>query len=131
MKSNQKMFMKNFFENKHLFDFSKYESIFFNLTNKRVTGKIKDEFKGIPINKFIELKSKVYCIISNNDVEVNTGRGVNILTEFNECKNVLCNGDIISTKMKRIQSKIKLNIKLILMMSIKYHHHVLIIKHTF
>ena len=27
---------------------------------------MKDEFKGIPINKFIGLKSKMYCIVSEN-----------------------------------------------------------------
>ena len=38
---------------KHLFDFSEYKSNFFDSTNKKLIGKIKDEFKGIPINKFI------------------------------------------------------------------------------
>ena len=27
---------------------------------------MKDEFKEIPINKFIGLKSKMYCIVSEN-----------------------------------------------------------------
>ena len=27
---------------------------------------MKDKFKGIPINKFIGLKSKMYCIVSEN-----------------------------------------------------------------
>ena len=26
---------------------------------------MKDEFKGIPVNKFIELRSKMYCIVSD------------------------------------------------------------------
>ena len=44
---------------------------------------MKDEFKGIPINKFIGLKSKMYCIVSDDDKEVNAAKGVNISIEFN------------------------------------------------
>ena len=36
---------------------------------------MKDEFKGIPINKFIRLKSKMYCVASENGEEVNTTKG--------------------------------------------------------
>ena len=52
---------EEFFKYKHLFDFSEFQSHFFDPNNKRVIGKMKDEFKGILINKFIELKSKMYC----------------------------------------------------------------------
>ena len=52
---------EEFFKYKHLFDFSEFQSNFFDPNNKRVIGKMKDEFKGILINKFIELKSKMYC----------------------------------------------------------------------
>ena len=45
---------------------------------------MKDEFKGIPINKFIGLKSKMYCIVSGNGEQVNTAKGVDISTEFGE-----------------------------------------------
>ena len=48
------------------FDFSKYKSKFFDSTNKNVIGKMEDDFKGIPINKLIGLKSKMYCIVSEN-----------------------------------------------------------------
>ena len=37
-----------------------------------------DEFKGIPINKFIGLKSEMYCIVSDDDTEVSKAKGVNI-----------------------------------------------------
>ena len=66
---------------------------------------MKDEFKGIPINKFIGLKSKMYCIVSDDDTKVNTGKGVNISIEFIECEHVLFNEKIIRHKMKRIQSR--------------------------
>ena len=51
-----------FFKWKDLFDFSNYpkDSMFFNGTNKKVIGKMKDEFGGVIINKFVGLKSKMY-----------------------------------------------------------------------
>ena len=52
---------------------------------------MKDEFKGIPINKFIGLKSKMYCIVSENGEQVNTAKGVDISIEFGEYENVLFN----------------------------------------
>ena len=39
---------------------------------------MKDEFKGISINKFIGLNSKMHCTVSENGEEVNTAKGVNI-----------------------------------------------------
>ena len=47
-----------------LFDFSNYskDSKFFNETNKKVIGKIKDEFGGIIVSEFVGLKSKMYSI---------------------------------------------------------------------
>ena len=47
---------EEFFKHKHLFDFSQYQSKFFDPTNKKNIGKMKDEYKGIPINVFIGLK---------------------------------------------------------------------------
>ena len=66
---------------------------------------MKGKFKGITINKFIGLKSKMYCIVSDDDIEVSTANGVNISIEFNEYEDVLFNETIIRHKMKRIQSK--------------------------
>ena len=56
-----------FFKRKHLFDFNEFQSNLFCPTNKIVIGKMKDEFKGIPIDKFTGLKSKMYCISSASD----------------------------------------------------------------
>ena len=47
----------------------------------------------------------MYCIVSDDDTEVNTVKGVNITMEFIEYKNVLFNKKIIRHKMIRIQSK--------------------------
>ena len=49
---------------KHLFDFSNYlkDSTFFDVTNKKVIGKMKDEFEGKIVDEFVGLKSKMYSI---------------------------------------------------------------------
>ena len=47
---------EKFFKRKHLFDFSEYQSKFFDATNKKTIGKMKDEYKGILINEFVGLK---------------------------------------------------------------------------
>ena len=53
---------EEFFKWKDLFDFSNYskDSKFFNETNKKVIGKMKDEFGGVIIIEFVGLKSKMY-----------------------------------------------------------------------
>ena len=52
---------EEFFEWKDLFDFSNYskDSKFFDDTNKNVIGKMKNEYGGNMIDKFIGLKSKM------------------------------------------------------------------------
>ena len=55
---------EEFFKWKDLFDFSNYskDSIFFNKANKKVIGKMKDEFGGVIVSEFVGLKSKMYSI---------------------------------------------------------------------
>ena len=49
------------YSDKHLFDFSNYpvNSKYYDPTNGSVLGKMKDEFKGVPISEFIGSKSKM------------------------------------------------------------------------
>ena len=98
---------EEFFKHKHLFDFSNYpkDSKFFDETNKKVIGKMKDEFGGVIIIEFVGLKSKMYSIKKIDGKEHNTAKGVSIATEFDKFKDVLFNKKIIRQKMKRIQSK--------------------------
>ena len=52
---------------KDLFDFSNYskDSKFLDETNKKVIGKMKDEFVGVIVNEFVGLKSKM-CSMKKN-----------------------------------------------------------------
>ena len=99
---------EEFFKHKHLFDFSNYpeDSKFFDPTNKKVIGKMKDESEGKIIGEFVGLKSKMYSIKKNIDgKESNMEKGVNITNEFNEFRDTLFNKKIIRHKMRRIQGK--------------------------
>ena len=82
---------EEFFKWKNLFDFSNYskDSEFFDSTNKKVVGKMKNEFDGVIIDELIGLKSKMYSIKKIDGKETNTAKGVNVATEFNEFKDVL------------------------------------------
>ena len=101
------MFMREFHKWKDLFDFSNYskDSKFFDDTNKKVIGKMKNEYGGVIIDQFIGLKSQMHSIKNKDGSESSTAKGVNIATEFNEFKDVFFNKKIISHKMKRIQAK--------------------------
>ena len=95
---------EEFFEHKRLVDLSNFlrDSKFYDSQNKIIAGKIKVKHKGIPINKFVGLKSKMYSIFSDDDKESNRAKGVNIATEFNSFKETVLNKTVIKQKMKRI-----------------------------
>ena len=82
---------EEFFKHKYLLDFSIYpkDSNFFDPTNKKVIGKIKDEKEGKLKDEFVGLKSKIYSIKNTDGKESNTAKGVDIATEFNEFENTL------------------------------------------
>ena len=73
-----------FFKHKYVFDFSNFpkNSQFFYESNKKVCGKMKDESEGKIIDRFVGLKSKIYCIKNIVGKESNTAKGVSIATEF-------------------------------------------------
>ena len=114
-----------------MFDFSNYskDSKFFDDTNKKVIGKMKDEYGGVIIDQFIGLKSKMYSIKKIDGSESSTANRVNIATEFNEFKDVPFNKKNIKHKMKRIQAKKhKIGTYEINEILMKYLYHALMIK---
>ena len=62
---------EDFYKDKDLFGFSDYpqDSEFFDLANKKVIGKMKDEFQGKIISGFVGLKSKMYSLIDADNEE--------------------------------------------------------------
>ena len=98
---------EEFFRRKDLFDFSNYskDSKFFNETNKKVIGKMKDKFRGVTIIEFVGLQSKMYSLKRTDGKGHNTAKGVSIAIESNKFKDVLFSKKIIRHKMKRIQIK--------------------------
>ena len=96
------------FKDKELFDFSEYpiNSKFYDLTNKKVYGKMKDEFKGQIISTFVGFKSKMYSLISVDDKKVHKAKGINKRIKHKEFVGVLFNKKVIRHNMKRIQSKL-------------------------
>ena len=75
-------------------------------TNKKVIGKMKDEFRGKIISEFLGLKSKMYSLISVDDKEITKAKGVNKKIIHKEFVDVLFNKKVIRHNMKRIQSKL-------------------------
>ena len=130
MKSNQKMFMKNFLSTSICLtlEIAQKTQKFYDNQNEMVIGKMKVENKGISINKFVGLKPKMYSMLSNDGKESNTAKEVKIATDFNEFRDILFNKRIVRHEMKRIKVK---NTNLENMKSTKYHYHVLMIKDLF
>ena len=96
------------FKDRGLLDFSGYpiDSKYYDSTNKKVLGKMKDEFNGVKIVEFVGLKSKMYSLISVDDGEVNKAEGINKKLRHKEYVDVLFNKKVVRHNMKRIQSKL-------------------------
>ena len=57
--------------------------------NKKVVGKIKDEFGGKSIPKFVGLTSKMYSILDENNNEKSSSKGHNTFIVFQEFYDIL------------------------------------------
>ena len=99
---------EDFHSDKDLFDFSDYpiNSKFFDPTNEKIVGKMKDEFKGKIISEFVELKSKMYLLVSVDDEEITKAKDINKKIKRKEFVDVLSNKKVIRHNMKRIQTKL-------------------------
>jgi hypothetical protein len=62
----------------HLFDTSNYSKNhpLFDVANAKVLGKMKDELGGVPGKEFVGLRPKMYCLMSGDNLEKKTAKGV-------------------------------------------------------
>ena len=68
----------DFWKDKKKFDNSDYpkDSKYYDATNKKVIGKMKDEAAGVPIIEFVGLRSKMYSYVKNNEQSARTAKGI-------------------------------------------------------
>ena len=99
---------EDFYSDRDLFDFSDYsKDSKFYVTNKKVIGKMRDEFKGEVVSEFIGLNSKMYLLVSVNNEEKTKAKGINKKLKHREFLDVfLFNKKVIRHNMKRIQCKL-------------------------
>ena len=102
-KATQKMY-----KYKELFDLSNFpvSSKCYCSDNKKVVGKMKDEYGGKLIVKFVGLKSKMYLILDESSKEKSTNKGQKACCiELQEFHDTLFKKKILRHTMKGIKSK--------------------------
>ena len=104
--SNEDFCIK-FFEHKELFDLSNLpvSTKYYCSNNKKVLRKMKDEYGGNSILKFVGLKSKMYSILDEINNEKSTNKGHNAFIEFQEFYDTLFQKKILRYTIRRIGSK--------------------------
>ena len=92
---------------KELFDLSNFpvSSKYYCSDNKKVVGKMKYEYGGKSVVKFIGLKSKMYSILDEGNNEKSINKGHNAFIEFREFHDTLFKKKILRHEMKGIKSK--------------------------
>ena len=62
---------EDFYKDKNLFHFSDYsqDSKFYNPVNKKVIGKMKDEFKGKIISEFVKVKNIFVIAVESEEIQ--------------------------------------------------------------
>ena len=95
------------YEYRELFDLSNFpvSSKYYSSDDKRVVGKMKDEYSGKLILKFVGLKSKMYSILDKSNNEKSTSKGHNAFLEFEEFYNTLFKKKIFRHTMRGKKSK--------------------------
>ena len=102
---------QDFWNDKDRFDNSDYpeSSQYFDKTNKKVIGKFKDEAAGMLITEFVDLRSKMYSYIKDDQKVGKTAKGIKKYIIKNEIKHedytsVLLQNKQIHHTMKTIRS---------------------------
>ena len=86
MKFMERNHIKKIYKHKELFDLSNLpvSSKYYCSDNKKVLGKMKDEYGGKSILKFAGLKSKMYSILDESNNDKIASKGHNGFIEFQE-----------------------------------------------
>ena len=97
----------NMYKHKGLFDLSNLpvSSKYYCSNNKKVVGKMKDEYGGKSILKFVGLKFKMYSILDKSNNKNSTRKGHNDFIEFQEFYDTLFKKKILRHTMRGIISK--------------------------
>ena len=95
------------FENKEYFDLSNFHknSKYHTNDNKKVPGKMKDEYGGKVIFEFASSKPKLYTIIEENNCEKSVHKGHTSNFKSSKFKDALFNKNVFRHVMKKITSK--------------------------
>ena len=94
------------FKHKEHFDLSNFlkDSKYYDITNKKAPGKMKDEYPGKNIDEVIALKSKSYIIITTNNQERFKHKGHNCKCTGNEYRDALFSKNVLKHPLKKIIS---------------------------
>ena len=92
---------------KELFDLSNFpvSSKYYCSNNKKVLGKMKDEYGRKAILKFVVLKSKMYSTLDEINSEKVTSKDHNGFIEFQEFYDTLFKKKVLRHTMRRVGSK--------------------------
>ena len=95
------------YKHKELFDLSNFpvSSKCYCSDNKKVVGKMKDEYGGKSILKFVDLKTKMHSLLDESSNEKSTSKGHNVFIEFQEFHDTLFQKKILRHQMREIKSK--------------------------
>ena len=104
---HEKSLYKKMYKYKKLFDLSNFpvSSKYYCNDNKKLVGKIKDEYGVKSIVKFVGLKSKTYSILDESNNEKSTSKGQNAFIEFHKFYGTLFQKKILRHTMRRIGPK--------------------------
>ena len=90
-----------------MLDVSNYSTKYYDISNKLIIGKMKDETGSVTIEEFVGLKPKMYSFLVNNTENKKAkfvNRNSDSTTGLNEYKDELLNNKFIRHLMNRIQS---------------------------
>ena len=88
---HEKDLYKKMYKCKELFDLINFpvSSKYYTSDNKKIVGKMKDEYGGKSVLKFAGSKSKMYSILDENNNEKSANKGHNGFIDFQEFRDTL------------------------------------------